>query len=391
MQRRNFIQLVGGGVVSAALVPLVGCSAQFPEAATQAWRGAPEGNDVRRWALSYAMLAPSAHNLQSWRVDLREPGVITLRVDTQRLLPQTDPVGRQVMVSQGTFLELLVMALAQRGVAAQVLLLPEGQMGPRLQDLGSVAVARVQLLPAATIQADPLFAQIVHRHTSRTDYDTARPISTATAHALQQSVQGQPVGHGVAVEGERLQALRTLCWRSAQVELSTPHTVMESIALTRVGPAEIAQHRDGISLNEPMVRVINSLGMFDRTKPPVQGSSAHDNMMARFSAYCQTAMGFVWLHTPDNSRAQQIQAGRAHVRLHLKAAELGLALQPMSQSLQEFPEMTSHYQEAHSLLLQRAAPKTVQEPAVQMLCRIGYPTVATQPAPRRALQELVQA
>ncbi len=390
MQRRNFIHLVGGGALSAALLPLAGCSAQFPEAATQAWRDTPHDNDVRRWALSYAMLAPSAHNLQSWRVDLREPGVITLRVDTQPLLPQTDPFGRQVMVSQGTFLELLVMALAQRGVAAQVLLLPDGEMGPSLQDLGSVAVARVQLQPAATAQADPLFAQIVHRHTSRTDYDTARAISPATAQALQQSVQGQPVGHGVEVQGDRLQALRTLCWRSAQVELSTPHTVMESIALTRVGPAEIAQHRDGISLNEPIVRALDTLGMFDRTKPPAQGSSAHGNMMARFSAYSQTAMGFVWLHTQGNSRMQQIQAGRAHVRLHLKAAQLGLALQPMSQCLQEFAEMAAHYQEAHRLLLQRNAPQTPQEPTVQMLCRIGYPTVMTQPAPRRALDALVQ-
>jgi hypothetical protein len=54
-------------------------------------------------------------------------------------------------------------------------------------------------------------------------------------------------------------------WR---IELVTPRTVMESMKVLRVGPTEIAQHRDGISINEPMVRALAAVGLFDRSKAP---------------------------------------------------------------------------------------------------------------------------
>ena len=41
------------------------------------------------------------------------------------------------------------------------------------------------------------------------------------------------------------------------------------------------------------------------------------------------------------SRATQVAAGRAWVRLQLAAGALGVALQPHSQALQEYPEMAA--------------------------------------------------
>ena len=77
----------------------------------RAWQGpASDEVDVRRWVLAYAILAPHSHNLQSWLVDLRQPGEIALYCDLTRLLPETDPFSRQIMMSQGTFLELLDIA-----------------------------------------------------------------------------------------------------------------------------------------------------------------------------------------------------------------------------------------------------------------------------------------
>ena len=107
MDRRNFIRLAGGGAVGVALG---GCSGDFPAASVAAWAGPAASDDLRRWALGHAVLAPSSHNRQPWLVDLRERDAIVLRVDRERLLPATDPWFRQIVVSQGTFLELLVIA-----------------------------------------------------------------------------------------------------------------------------------------------------------------------------------------------------------------------------------------------------------------------------------------
>ncbi len=105
MYRRNFIRLVGGGAVASSLASLTGCSDAYPSEAVAAWQGPGNEPDVRRWALAHAILAPNSHNRQPWLVDLREPNAITLHVDRTRMLPMTDPWFRQIVVSQGTFLE----------------------------------------------------------------------------------------------------------------------------------------------------------------------------------------------------------------------------------------------------------------------------------------------
>src|SRR5688500_16876984 len=114
IDRRGILRVLGGGAIAAAGVPLAGCTSELPAEALVAWQGPRGGTDLRRWILSHAILAPHSHNLQSWLVDLREPDVITLRMDLQRLLPETDPFARQMVMSQGTFLELLDLAARQR-------------------------------------------------------------------------------------------------------------------------------------------------------------------------------------------------------------------------------------------------------------------------------------
>ena len=137
--------------------------------------------DLRRWALAHALLAPSSHNRQPWLVDLREPNAITLHVDRERLLPETDPWFRQIVVSQGTFLEALVLALGARGVAPRVAHFPEGEFAPRTLD--NRPVARITWSPSGNAARDPLFDQLLHRHTAKVDYGTTRPVAGSTRHS----------------------------------------------------------------------------------------------------------------------------------------------------------------------------------------------------------------
>jgi hypothetical protein len=66
-------------------------------------------------------------------------------------------------------------------------------------------------------------------------------------------------------------------------------------------------------------------------------------------------------------------------------------MHPMSQALQEFAQMQPHYEQAHRLTLKRAAPKSSGEPTLQMLVRLGYPTEAPGPTPRRGVQAILRA
>lgn len=392
MQRRGFMRLVGGGTIVATVgTALAACSSDYPAGAVAAWNGPARDADLRRWALGYAILAPSPHNRQPWLVDLREADAITLHVDRDRLLPETDPWFRQIMIGQGTFIEALVIALRERGVAPTVTLFPQGEFKPR--EVDDRPVARITWAAGNGAANDPLFAQLTRRRTAKIDYDTTRPVAPAQLDALRTALVDPGIAYAGTVDPTRVAVLRTLCMDAARAELTTPRTVVESLQLIRVGPAEIERDRDGISINTPLVRLIDAVGGLDRRHPPAEGSAAYRQMMERFEGHSRSAMGFVWLSTDTarhaaggTTRSAEVDAGRAYMRLQLKATELGLQMHPMSQAPEEFAEMRPHHEQLHRLLVDAPAARRT----VQMFCRVGYGGEAPH-TPRRGVDAIVRA
>jgi hypothetical protein len=390
MQRRNFIRLTTGGVIAAATigtVGLTGCAQNMPSEAIEAWRGpAPElaTTDVRRWLLSYAILAPHSHNLQSWIADLQTPNEIVLRCDLQRLLPETDPLSRQIMMSHGTFLELLDMAAKEQGLRTEITLFPEGAFGP--DRLDTRPVARIRLVPDASVQKDPLFAQILLRHTNRSMYDVGRAVPATAWQAMAAAVDPHTLnfGHVGMEQAELLSAHRKIAAEAWRIELTTPRTIMESFDVLRVGADEIAQHRDGLSLLDSKVVWLNRLGLFDRSHAPAPDDFATTSQIKAFNANLDSTPGFLWIVTEGNERVTQVNAGRAYARVQLAATAQGLVMQPLSQALQEYAEQQTPYTNIHTLVGAQQPGKTVQ-----MWARVGY-APAVSPSPRRRLQDFIR-
>ncbi|MDP2987766.1 twin-arginine translocation pathway signal protein [Hydrogenophaga sp.] len=379
MDRRSFLRLTGGGVIAAATATtLPGCSSTLPPEAIAAWQGPGNEPDVRRWILAHAILAPHSHNLQSWLVDLSVPDEITLFIDRSRLLPETDPFSRQMMMSQGTFLELLDQAARQKGLRADITLFPEGVFASTTVD--ARPTARVRLVADASVQADPLFAHVFNRRTNREAYEARLPPAEALQ-AIAASTAGAALRTGFVTteQADAMAQHRRIAKEAWRIELTTPRTVLESFKVLRVGPKEIAQHRDGISLNDPMVRAITALGLFDRTVAPAPDDQATTGQINEFNAHIDGTPAFYWLVTEGNDRVTQVNAGRAWVRAQLAATAQGLSMQPISQALQEYPEVAAPYREIHE---QVGAP--APRFTVQMWARLGFaPTI--QPSPRRGL------
>jgi len=378
MDRRSLLRIAGGGVIAAALAPVAGCSSALPPEALAAWRGPGDEPDVRRWILAHAILAPHSHNLQSWLVDLSVPDQITLRIDRERLLPETDPLSRQMMMSQGTFIELLDQAAREKGLRADIALFPEGVFGPASVD--DRPIARVRLIPDASVRRDPLFAQVFLRRTNREAYAPQVP-SAEARRAIEQAATGpgMRVGFVTSEEPALIAQHRRIALEAWRIELTTPRTLLESYRVLRVGPAEIAAHRDGISLNDPLVRALTQVGLFDRSVAPAPGDRAITRQIDDFGARLTATPSFYWLVTEGNDRITQVNAGRAWVRAQLAATAQGLSMQPISQALQEFPEVRGPYREIHALLDASAPNRTVQ-----MWARLGQGP-AIEPAPRRGL------
>jgi hypothetical protein len=394
MQRRQFMRVAGGGMVMAAVAGagLSGCAgADMPAGAVAAWQPPASGLELRQWVLSHALLAPNPHNRQPWLADLAVPGEITLRLDTQRLLPATDPFSRQIMMGAGAFLELLVMAAAARGHRADVQLFPEGEPGPQLQAFAALPFARVRLVPDAAARPDPLFAQLFKRRTDRRAYDPLAAPTPDEVASLRAAALAQPVGFGLAglEPGSLRPAIQTIARDAWRLELTTEATMMESMHLLRVGAAEVDQHRDGISIMSPLLITVDKLGLMDRQRMPAADSRMIVSQIDDFNALTASTPAYLWITTDGPGRAPQIAAGRAYARVNLAGTALGLAMQPNEQALQEYPEVAAPYRAIHQLLAAGTPGRTVQ-----MLARVGHlpaGTAALGPAPRRGLARQLAA
>jgi hypothetical protein len=386
MDRRRFIRLAGGGVVfAAAASSLSGCNTAVPAEAIAPWSGPGAEPDLRRWVLGHAILAPHSHNLQSWVADLRTAGEIVLTCDPNRLLPETDPFARQIMMSHGTFLELLDLAARERGHRAEIELFPAGPYDPR--EAPDRPIARIRLVAEPANPRDPLFTQILRRRTNRSVYDLARPVPAAAWQAMAAAIGPHPLRFGqVGPEApDALQRHRDVAAEAWKIELTTPRAMLESFHVLRIGAAEVAKHRDGLTLMDPVPVALARLGLFDRTRAPGPDDYATTSQIREFDAKLASTPGFLWMVSEGNDRATQVNAGRAYARLQLAATAQGIALQPLQQALQEYPEQAGPYARIRELVGAGDPGRTVQ-----MWARAGFaPEVS--PAPRRGVDAILRA
>lgn len=379
--RRRFVRLVGGGVVmTAATVAMPGCAGGPGTAPGVAVR--PEdAADPRRWALAHAQWAPSHLNLQPWLADLRREGEIVVHCDRRRRLPAGDATDRQLFIGCGGFLELLEMALRRRGLDVATLLLPDGDSDV-LTDGRPLAVLRLRA--AAKPAHEPLFEQVTSRRTNRSAYEVDHPMGEDVLAGLRASASRALVEAGSANGGERREALRLIARSAWAIETGTSRVWRETAGQLRVGSDEAATRGDGIVLSG-FAALARAAGVFDRRALVDAGSGVHRRLLEDGFRQADTATAWIWLVTPGNGREQQLEAGRAHLRLHLEATARGVALQPMTQSLQDYPEMASLRRTLHDVLMLDPERLTVQ-----MLSRVGY-SVPAGPSVRRPLSTLLMS
>ena len=384
--RRRFIRVAGGGIIAAA-VPMTACApiSKVPESAVAAWQLEPLPQEYRRWILAHAILAPNPHNRQPWLVDLSEPDTISVSLDTERLLPHTDPHGRQIMIGTGAMLGLLDLAAAHHGYKANISYVGS-QSADRLPS--AEPLVRVELTPADQPAHTALFGQIPNRHTERGDYNPDRPVPTEFEDNLPAILDGSSQGLVISNAGETkdFERVSQLVKQAWYTELATPETMMESMNLLRVGSAEINQYRDGIVIDSLFLVMLDKLGLFDRSKPAPTDSKIFKRQIDDFNRSIDSTPAFYVQTSADNTRLSQIDAGRSYVKAQLCATKLGLTMHPLSQGLQEYPEVESVYNEMHRLINEK---NQSSGQTVQMLTRIGYPSADTRltgPSPRRGLQ-----
>lgn len=354
MAGRRQVILGLGGVLIAGAAAGTWRVKRMPQSAIAPWQNLAESvADPRLDAFRHAILAPNPHNRQPWLIRLEAAHSAVLSCDLDKRLPQTDPFDRQITIGFGAFIELAAVAASHRGLRIEVAPFPEGEAQPRLDQR---SIARLKFLPDPAQKADPLFGAIPLRRTNRQPFG---PLPAGAPGKL-----AEP-GVSLSAEPEKLSALRRIAVAAMTLEMTTPHAHMESVGLMRIGASEIDAQPDGLALSGPMIEATALLGMTTRASMADPTSQSFQIGLKGLQTAIGTIPAAAWITTPDNSRASQIAAGRRFARLALRAAANGVAVHPLSQALQEYPEMAGLYAEVHELLAPGPGHK------VQMLARLG--------------------
>ncbi|MBN8945170.1 MAG: twin-arginine translocation pathway signal protein [Rhizobiales bacterium] len=319
MKRRLFLL----SAASAGLVAVTGVTAfaltRTPLRALQPWRDAGVSrSDPRRFVIEHAVLAPNPHNRQPWIVEFTAPETMTLWCDLSRRLPETDPFDRQILIGLGCFTELAAIAATAVGYRLEVTPFPEGEPQPRLDRR---PVAHLRLIGDGAVKADPLFAHIKARRSSKQPYDLARTLPEAAAGDL--AALSSPLAAVTTLADPALVGrIRNLTWEAWGIEARTRRTHMESVDLMRIGRREIEANPDGISLGGPMLEGLSIIGQLSRRQLAEVGSPAFEKGEAMYRAMLAGTPAYLTVAAPDAGRIGTFAAGQTYLRANLAATSL---------------------------------------------------------------------
>ncbi len=309
---------------------------------------APLSDDVRIALVDWARWAQNAHNIQPWRVELDPVRAdrFELYVDTDRLLPETDPPARQITISLGNFLAVVEARAAQLGLQAEINLLPDGEFD--LADIGDVSVAEITLVAgthpdtelSAAAAPDAITRPTVKYHYRRAalDDEFVRRIEGYSTEGVTVAVVSDPA---------EVDWLNKLSVEAFALEMSTEATLMETYDATRMTRRQRQEDPYGLSFpgnfGPMMLRIVEISSALFPQSPEVFGRTG----TGIFTKSMEEIGIYVLVTTADNSRQTQLETGMRLQALWMELQSAGYVALPNSQALQEYPEMTPLYERIH--------------------------------------------
>lgn len=343
--------------------------------------------DPRVSLAAVGLLAANGHNMQPWNIvlDKNDPMVFYLYADSSRVTSNVDPLYRQFMITQGTFLEYVKIAGEKLGFNTDINLFPFGDYDESdiLRSMDSKPVAKITLKksePSDNSLYDYIFMADTNREAYKKD-----PLASAQVSVLNELSTDNTTSIKMFSKMDDLKSIGDYSIKSAIVEAGVDRVMDESNVIFRPNEYEKNKYRYGYSLEGQGVTGFkkNMLqGLLTIIPSLNSGESASKNFINYTTTSVENTPAYAMIVTTGNSRIDQVKSGMLYSRLVLTAHKLNLVMQPLSQVLEEYPEMDNLYTE----FKQQYAP---QGGTVQMLFRIGTPTTTAPLSMRRDIQSLI--
>ncbi|MFM0456217.1 nitroreductase family protein [Paraburkholderia nemoris] len=315
-----------------------------------------------RFALRYAVLAPSNHNTQPWHF-IVDGDCVTVCADRMRALPVVDPFDRELIIGCGAALFNLRVALSRFGLGYAITLFPSPA------DVDVLAHLRILRDGRCDASLAPLFDAVPRRVTTREAF-ADEPIPVNLQLRLEEA--GAAEGADIVCAGSTAirERLATLIAEADQMQFNDPRFRRELASW--IHPK---RSQDGMPALSPGMRVLLDLAV------PLVGSVIRTfdlggGMAAAHHTLVTGSPLLLCIATGADDAAAWLAAGQALERVLLTAADEGITASYLNQPI----EVASLRDTLRTALNLDGVP--------QLLLRIGRGRQAPH-SPRRPLPEVV--
>lgn len=343
-------------------------------------------DDPRIKLAAHGMLAANGHNMQPWKIKLdTDPNVFYLYADPERLAPEVDPYARQTMITQGTFLEYVVVAGEKLGYSTEITLFPDGQYDENdlENSMATKPVAKITISKSEP-QVSNLYDDMFLPDTNRAPYAKTEltPEQIQRLVAINSDID---LKLNIYQDEANKTKLGNFAIEGAKIESGIHRINEESAAIFRANEYQKNEYRYGFS--------VEGQGTTGIMKHVMQGlltlfpnmnneKSSADLFVTSTENAVNNTPAYAMIISNTNSREEQVKSGMLYSRLVLTAHSLGLVMQPPSQVLEEYPEMQEQYTAIHH-------EYAAEGGTIQMFFRIGTPTQEFPNSMRRDVTDLI--
>lgn len=326
--------------------------------------------DIRIQLVSHGLLAPSSHNMQPWTIVLDEQNhnAFHLFANTGRMSAEVDPTHRQLMVSQGTFLEYLAIAAEKLGYSTTIELFPEGLPDEmRLtESLKEKPVAKITLQPSEK-KNHPFYDFLFKPETNRGAYHEHK-LTASEINAFTSMVQETGLNIAFYQTQQDVALIGKIAMEATTIEANQRQVMQETDGIFRINEHQKEKYGYGLSLegqgyNGMSKQLIQ--GMLTLFPAMGRGNGSRKSFLTSTNKAVNATPCYIMLTSRHNDRVSQIQSGMLYSRMVLKAHQMGYAVQPLSQAIQEYDEIRALCHKTHQLFGEGGT--------IQMLVRIGKP------------------
>lgn len=344
-------------------------------------------DDPRIQLVSHGLLAANGHNMQPWKIQLDKdnPMVFYLYADSGRLTNEVDPFARQMMITQGTFLEYVKIAGDELGYKAAVELFPDGSYDEQnLQESMKIKPVAKIMLTKDKPQNNPLYDSMFLPDTNRAAYQSNK-LTSEQIDQLEDINTDVNMSIKIIQDKENIEKLGSYAMKGATIEAGVNRVMQESETIFRANEYQKNKYRYGFSVEgqgtSGIVRHIMQ-GLVTLFPSMNSGKAASDLFIQSTRTSVDNTPAYAMIITKDNSRSSQVKSGMLYSRLILTAHSLGFVMQPLSQVLEEYPEMKEPYNSIHREYASDGG-------TIQMLVRLGKPTKEVPQSMRRDVMDLI--